>query len=174
MGVRRGTAESSSFSMTSHWVLGLPATPVTCTLVCPHTATLGCPRRRSAVLGGPLLAGPLASDEAARSVAAMGPVRLPSDSESSSISGSRILGMTKLAKRDSLLVCRSGGGDVCLVVIAHREDWSRHHGGRRRDDSLLLFHGLVILSLSECREDGLVVPTLSMLCLKSQEACVER
>ena len=45
--------------MTSHWNLGLAATPAACTLVCPHTATLSCPRRRSAVLGDPLLAGPL-------------------------------------------------------------------------------------------------------------------
>ena len=75
-----------------------------------HLATLGCPRRQSAVLGGPLLGGPLVSDEAARSLATMGPgpVRLPSGSGSSS----RILGMTKLAKRDSLLVCRFEGGDV--------------------------------------------------------------
>ena len=61
---------------------------------------------------GPLLAGPLASDEAIRSLAAMGPWRLSSCSESSALGGSRILGMTKLAMRDSLLVCRLGSGDV--------------------------------------------------------------
>ena len=98
-GVERGAAGSSSRMF--HWVLWLPATPVTCTLVCPHTATLGCPRRRSAVLGGPLLEGPLASDGAARSLATMGPVRLPSGSESSSIGGSRILGMTIQSKTRS-------------------------------------------------------------------------
>ena len=74
--VERGTAESPSSAMTSHWILGLPVTPatVTCTLVSPHMATLGRPRRQSAVLGGPLLAGPLASDEAALSLATSGPV----------------------------------------------------------------------------------------------------
>ena len=77
LGVKRGAAESSLSSRTSHWILGLPATPVACTLVRPPMAILGCPRRRSAVLVGPLLAGPLASDEAAWSLAAMGPVRLP-------------------------------------------------------------------------------------------------
>ena len=63
MGVVRGAAESSSSSMTSRWILGLPATPAACTLLCPHTATLGCPLLRLAVLGGPLLAGPLASQD---------------------------------------------------------------------------------------------------------------
>ena len=49
----------------------------------------------SADLGGPLLAGPLvASDEAARSLAIVDPVRLPSGSESSSVGGSRTLEMT--------------------------------------------------------------------------------
>ena len=124
MGVVRGTAGSSSSSMTSHWILGLPATPGACTLVCPHSATLGCPWRRSAVLGGPLLAGPLLSDKAARSLATTGPVRLSSGSESSAIGCPRILGMTKLAKRDSLLVCRFGcdvlGSDVLLSVPTAR------------------------------------------------------
>ena len=180
LGVGRGTAERSTSAMTSYWIIGLPATPVSCTLVCPHADTRGCPRPRSAVLGGPLLAGPFASDEAARSLAKMGLVRLPSVSESSSIYGSRILKMTKLAKRDSLLVCHFGGGDVLgtdvtVSISCHRKGRGRHHW-RRGKNSLLLFHGLVIHSLSECRDDGLVVPTLSMLrlCLKPQEACVER
>jgi hypothetical protein len=42
----------------------------------------------------------------------MGPVRLSSGSESSALGGSRMLGMTYLTKRDSLLVCRLGSGDV--------------------------------------------------------------
>ncbi len=42
----------------------------------------------------------------------MDQVRLPSGSESSLNGGSRMLGMTYLAIRDSLLVFRSEGGDV--------------------------------------------------------------
>jgi hypothetical protein len=93
LGVDRGKAGSSSSSATSHWI-GLPATPAAATLICPCTATLVCPRRRSVVLVGALLAGPLTSDEAAWALAAIGPMRLYSGPESSLVGGSKTLGMT--------------------------------------------------------------------------------
>ena len=45
--------------------------------------------------------------------------------------------------------------------------------GLARADGLLLFHGLVTLSLSECQDEGLIVSCLCMLRLESQEACIE-
>jgi hypothetical protein len=54
----------------------------------------------------------VASDEAARSLATADQVRLPSGSELSISGGSRMLGLTYPAMRDSLLVFRSEGEDV--------------------------------------------------------------
>jgi hypothetical protein len=111
-------AGSSSSSMTSRWILGLPATPAACALMCPHTATLSCPQQRSAVLCGPLLAGPMASDEAARSLAAMGLVRLPSCSELSFVGGSRMLGMKYHAILDYITGFFSGKASLFFLCAS--------------------------------------------------------
>ncbi len=99
LGVDRGTAGSSSSSATGRRPTGLGCLrrlrqPHSYDDVCPCTATLVCPRRRSAVLVGALLAGPLTSDEAARALAAIGPMRLSSEPKSSSVGGSKTFGMT--------------------------------------------------------------------------------
>jgi hypothetical protein len=140
-------------------------------------AELAGPRRRSTVFGYPLLAGPLvASDEAARSLAAIDPVRLPSCSESSLSGGSRMLGMTYPAIQDSLLVFHSDGRDVLgagvLLSGPTAEGWASSMVDGEID-SLLLLHRLVTLSLSECRDEGLIVSALCVLRLKHQEACIE-
>ncbi len=136
LGVKRGAAGSSSSFMTSHWIFGLPATPEACTLVCPHTATLSCPRRQSAVLGGPLLAGPLvASDEAAGSLAAMDQVRLHSCSESSSVGGSRTL-ESRIAPHLQLRGRRHKGYVGALPL---RKEWLVVHVDVRPRARLLLW-----------------------------------
>ena len=160
LGVGRGTAERSTSAMTSYWIIGLPATPVSCTLVCPHADTRGCPRPWSAVLGGPSLAGPFASDGAARFLAKMGLVRLPSVSESSSIYGSRILKMTKLAKRDSLLVCRFGGGDVLGTGVSLSVPTARVGAGTTGDGE-----GMIASSSSSMGWSYLVSLSVEMMAL---------
>ena len=65
----------------------------------------------------------------------MGPVRLSSGSESSesALGGSRMLGMTKLAKRDSLLICRFGSGDVLGTDVSLSEPTARVGAGTTGD-----------------------------------------